>query len=70
MEEERNQTLKTLLKKYENKKILIVLKNNYKYKTNKIQILDNSLFFVDKFGAECVVALSEIASVQEVRDGS
>jgi small nuclear ribonucleoprotein (snRNP)-like protein len=54
------------IKKYEGKKVLIILKNNFKY-TGYLPILKGSSFkFQDKFGTEVLIDCDYITFLKEV----
>jgi hypothetical protein len=56
---------KQIYKRFEGKKVLILTNSNFKFNTNHLQVLDNGLFFIDKFGKEILLAFSEIRLIQE-----
>jgi len=62
----RTQDLKTLLKSYEGKTILIVCTNSYKYKAHDLTVLENHISFLDKYGSSVLLLVDQIASVQEL----
>jgi hypothetical protein len=63
----RNQDIKTLLKEYEGKIILIVCKNSYKYRAHNLKVFEDYVKFVDKFDSSVIIHIDEIVSVQEVK---
>lgn len=58
---------KKTYKSFEGKKVLVLTNSNFKYNTNNLKVLDNAIFFVDKFGNELLISFSEIKLIQEVR---
>ena len=54
---------------FEGKRILIVTKSNLRYNTSNLQCMGDSLIFSDKFGLRVLLDISEVKSVEEVRNG-
>jgi len=72
MEQERNDNIKnyaTPYQKFQGKAVLILCNNGYKYQTACVEVYEDSIGFVDKFGKYCIIAFSEILSIKE-RDSS
>ncbi|MDO8623300.1 MAG: hypothetical protein Q7R52_03565 [archaeon] len=57
---------KDVYKVFERKKVLILTNSNFKFSTNNLKVLDNGIFFKDKFGKEILLSFSEIRLIQEV----
>ena len=51
-------------KKFENKKIHILTKNNLHYNTSNLKISTSSAYFTDKYNNEILLALSEIMKIE------
>lgn len=56
------------VKKYEGKKCLIILKNNFKYTATIPSIENNYFSIVDKYGKEVSIDVSFIAMISEVQN--
>lgn len=66
--EEGNDTIKNLLQRYERKPVLIILKNGFTYKTSSLKVIGDSISFTDKYNQDCLIAISEICSVQGIQN--
>ena len=60
--------LRDTLKQYEGKTVLIICTNSYKYNAHNLKVFDSYITFTDKFGSNVLVAIEQIASVQELRE--
>lgn len=70
MIKENKQDLKTLFKNFEGKKCLILTKFKIHYTITNLKVGDDSISFTDKFGNSVLLAISEIAQITEVKNGS
>lgn len=60
-------SLRDILKKHENKKILVFTKSNLHYKTKNLKVFENFVTFTDKFDNEITLTISEVAQVTELK---
>ena len=51
--------------RFNGKAVLILLHNGFKYRTNFLKVNSDSIEFIDKFGQDVLVSISEIASMME-----
>lgn len=56
------------VRKYEDKKCLIILNNNFKYTATLPKKINSSFSIIDKFGREVTIDCDFIAMIQEVKD--
>ena len=59
----------TEAEKYLNKKVRIILSNNFHFSGLVLNVLGDTLILFDKFNAEVSIKLSEIIICSEVSDG-
>jgi hypothetical protein len=55
------------MKAFEGKKILVVLKNNFKYTTTNLQLIDGYILFSDRNNMRVTVACEDVARMEEIR---
>ena len=58
----------TYYKKYEDKRVFLVLKNNYKYNGKVIKVNENNLLILDKFNNNVNLAIDSIAIIEEIKN--
>lgn len=58
-----------LLESYQGKKVLLVLKNTFRYETSDLKVLADmgAVHFTDKKGYRMLVSIEEIAQILEVK---
>ena len=59
---------KEVVKKYEGKKVLIFLKNNFQYTTILPKNIDSNFKIIDKYGEEVWVDCNFITFIKEVKE--
>lgn len=62
------QDIKNLLRSLEGRPVFILTKFNIRYRTQNIQVGEDSIKFRDKFGVEIFLALDQIAQITEVKE--
>jgi len=63
-----NQDIKNLLKSLEGKPVFILTKFNIRYRTQNIEVGEDSIKFKDKFGVVVFLAIDQIAQITEVNE--
>lgn len=59
---------KELYKNFEGKPVLIITNSDFKYHTNNLKCLDDSISFTDKFGKLIIISYYEIKMIVEERE--
>jgi len=54
---------------FEGKRILIITKSGLHYNTNNLKCNEDYINFTDRFGMQILLDISEINSVEELRNG-
>lgn len=53
---------------FKSKKVKIVLTNNYRYSGEVLEITEDSLILLDKFGSEIMLRLGNLMIVEVIKD--
>lgn len=51
--------------KYEGKKVIVLLKNNYRYKGTVIKVISDSIILNDKYGQDVLISFDTISTLSE-----
>ncbi len=53
---------------FESKPILVVTNSGFRYHTENMKVLDDSIFFTDNRGQQIIIKISEVKFIQEVNN--
>lgn len=71
--EERKQDLKTFRKSpfedFEGKAVLIITNSGFNYHTDKLEVFENHIRFLDKYNCSFFLVNSEVKIIQEIKNG-
>lgn len=55
------------MRAFEGKKVLIVLKNNFKYTTTNLLVIDGYILFSDRSNMKVTIACDDVQRLEEIR---
>lgn len=61
---------KEILKRFVGKKVLILTQKDFVYNANIIEVQEDFVLFIDKFGSEVVLDISDIKQITGEKIGS